>query len=287
MDSRKWLLLINRGVSLSLLAAESPGKEVQCVLKRLVAGVARDIDTLSECPEDRIHDIRVRMKKFRAVLRLAAGVLNRPAFLKSDKLARDLKDHFGSMRDDNVQRELLLDLLEKKEALAVAAALGLSQKGDPDWNAADVSAREMCAALASRVGCLDLEKLTKADVVDAWVGTYRNARRAMRACGKEKSDDFLFHEWRKRVKEVLYQSATIGTPSGFFASKAERLSSVLGSHHDLAVLSDRLAAGCFSDSRACRAALSKKKIVARHALGIGWKLFSEKPSVLHRRLGRV
>lgn len=286
MDSRNCLLLINGGVSLSLLAAESPGKEVQDVLKRLVAGVAGDIDALPDRPEDRVHDIRVGMKKFRAVLRLAEPSLKRSVFLKADKLARDLKDHFGSMRDDDVHRELLLDLLDKREALEVAAALGLSHKGDTAWKAADVTARGTCEALAALVGSLDLGKLTKPDILEAWVNTYRNTRRAMRACRKDEKDDFLFHEWRKRVKEILYQSATIGAPLDAAVAKTDRLSSVLGSQHDLAVLSERLS-GHFSGMEASRAAISKKKMVARRALGLGRKLFSEKPSVLYRRVSRL
>jgi CHAD domain-containing protein len=282
MDARFCGLLISGGMNPRLLAAKSPGREVQGILRRLVAGVAKDIEALPERAEDRVHDIRVRMKKFRAVLRLGEPALKRPAFAKSDKLARTLKDHFGSVRDDDVQAELLLDLLEKPEALAASAALGLNCRNSERVTDA-APARETCSALASHVDQYQLDELTGSDVLEAWLGSYRNSRRAMRACRKDAADDTVFHEWRKRVKELLYQSATIGPPLNKIVPKADRLASALGSHHDLAILTGRLAAH-LAGSNAERAAVSKKKLVARRALAMGSRLFAEKPSALRGKV---
>jgi len=283
MDARFCRLLISGGMNPSLLAAKSPGREVQGILRRLVAGVAKDIEALPESAEDRVHDIRVRMKKFRAVLLLAESALERPEFEKSDKLARTLKDQFGSVRDDDVQTELLLDLLEKPEALAAAAALGLNC---PNAQRAPetATARETCSALASQADRFQLEKLAGSDIFEAWLGSYRNSRRAMRACRKDVADDTVFHEWRKRVKELLYQSATIGSPLDKIVPKADRLASALGSHHDLAILTGRLAAH-LAGSNAERAAVSKRKLVARRALVMGSRLFAEKPSAMRGKAG--
>ncbi|MEI8310153.1 MAG: CHAD domain-containing protein [Verrucomicrobiota bacterium] len=265
----------------TLLASKSPGKDVQGILRRLVAGVARDIDGLPVRAEDRVHEIRVRVKKFRAVLRLAEPSLKRLEFAKSDKLARRLKDHFGSVRDDDVQAELLLDLLEKPEALATAASLGLqcpNAERVPDTTVA----RESCSALAVQVDRFHLESLAGDDIYEAWLGSYRRSRRAMRTCREKTADDSVFHEWRKRVKELLYQSAMIGPPLDKLVPKADRLASLLGSHHDLSILTGRLA-GCLADSKAERAALSRKTLVARRALAMGRKLFAKKPSAIHRK----
>jgi len=283
MDSRFCLLLLSGGVSPTLLAAKSPGRNVRGILRRLVAGVARDIDALPERTEDRVHDIRVRMKKFRAVLRLAEPALKHQAFAKSDKLARGLKDHFGSARDDDVQAELLLDLLDKAEAVATASDLGL-QCRNPERQPDAAPAREACSALAALVDQCRLDELAGGDLVGAWLGSYRSSRRAMRACRMETGDDLVFHEWRKRVKTFLYQSATIGRPLDRFVPKADRLASVLGSHHDLAILTKRLAAH-LAGSNAERAALAKKKLVARRALVMGGRLFADKPSFVRGKVG--
>ncbi len=283
MDARFCRLLISGGMNPPLLATECPGREVQGILRRLVAGVAKDIDGLPARAEDRVHDIRVGMKKFRAALRLAEPALKRQEFAKSDKLARTLKDHFGSARDDDVQTELLLDLLEQPEALAAAAALGLNCP-NAQRMPESATARETCAALASQVDRFHLEKLAGSDVFEAWLASYRNSRRAMRACLKDAADDTDFHEWRKRVKEFLYQSAMIGPPLDKIVPMADRLASALGSHHDLAILTERLAAH-LAGSNAERAAVSKKKLVARRALAMGSRLFAEKPSAMRGKAG--
>jgi CHAD domain-containing protein len=279
---RFWCLLCNGGVNPTLLAAKNPGKDVQSGLLRLVAGVGRDIDGLPERSEDRVHDIRVRMKKFRAVLHLAESALKRPAFAKTDKLARRLKDHFGSLRDDDVLAELLLDLLDRAEALATAATLGLkctNSERTPDT----APARKTCVALALLVEGFHLENLSGDEIAGAWLASYRSSRQAMSACRRDTKDDTAFHEWRKRVKQLLYQSAAIGPPLDKHALKADRLAAVLGAHHDLSILTDRLAGSPVS-SKAERAALKRKCLVARRALAMGRKLFAEKPSAVRGKV---
>lgn len=282
MDARFSHLIVNGGVTPTLLATENPGADVQGILLRLVAGVARDLEGPPGRMEDRVHDIRVRMKKFRAILRLAESRMTGPAFARSDKLARTLKDYFGSARDNDVQTDLLLDLLDKSEAHATAKALGLMDR-NPATETDPASARETCAQLAALVERFQLSGLTGDEVVEAWIASYRNSRRAMRACCRDANDDFLFHEWRKRVKEMLYQSVTIGPPLDKYVLRADRLASALGSHHDLAILTESLASG-LAGSKAERAALARKKVVGRRAVAMGRKLFAEKPSVIHRKV---
>ena len=283
MDSRFSLLLTFAVMSSTLLAAPSPGKDVLGILRRLVAEVAGNMDALPKRTQDRVHDIRVGMKKFRAALRLAESALGRPTFTKSDKLARSLKNHFGSERDKDVQKELLLDLLDQDEALATAATLGL-QGRDPQRETDLAPARETCSALASLVDFFHLENLTGEDLSVAWLDSYRRSRRAMRACHKDTRNDPLFHEWRKGVKTFLYQSAMIGPPPDRFVANADRLASLLGTHHDLSTLTDCLAAH-LPGSNAERVALARKKVVARRALVLGARLFSEKPAAVLRKAG--
>lgn len=284
MDALFADLLMSRVVSVSLLSAESPGEDLRGILRRLVAGVAKDLEKLEDRPEDRVHDIRVRMKKFRAVLRLAEGVLKRPAYAKTDKQARRLKDHFGSARDSDVQRELLLDLLDKKEAATTAAAVGLAEAEPPQCHAADVSPQLLCETLGSLLEDLDLESLGRDELIASWLATYSGSRRAMSACRRDNDDDFLFHEWRKRVKEILYQSTVLGPPLDKFVPKADRLSSVLGTHHDLAILSHRLA-GRPGVAKAQKAVRRKKKQVAQRTLAMGGKLFQKKDPAILGKLG--
>ena len=258
-----------------------PGAALRGILVRLVAGVRHDIDALPARADERVHNIRVGMKKFRAVLRLAGAILPQKSLMRADKLARQLKEHFASTRDNDVLRALLRDLLGNREASETAESLGLTAASSGTGAVMDPVAVEICSSLAGFAEGLNLDALRGKEVRAAWVYTYRAARRAMKHCVENKEDDGLFHEWRKRVKELLYQSAILAVipAAEAIARRAQDLSSALGAHHDLAVLCERLAQR-LPGSHAEKAARARKDDFVRRALEIGGELFAAKPSRL-------
>ena len=261
--------------------AAPPGDALQGILVRIASGVQQDIDALPDRADDRIHDIRVGMKNFRAVMRLAAAVLPERSLLRADKLARQLKEHFASTRDTEVLRALLRDLLGGQEASEAAEALGLPAAALGSEAAEDPAAGEICRKLNRFAEGLKLGDLRRKDLIEAWLCTYRNARRTMKSCSTKQEDDVLFHSWRKRVKVLLYQSAVLDfLPSANgIASGAQELSSALGAHHDLAMLCARLAQS-LPGSHAEKSARSRKEALVSRALAIGTELFAKKPSRL-------
>jgi hypothetical protein len=100
----------------------------------------------------------------------------------------------------------------------------------------------------------------------------------MHAAGREATDDALFHEWRKRVKELLYQTATISDVPSPLHSGCDSLSSLLGEQHDLALLTERLDRE-LPESVAARVSAARKARVTAQALDLGCIIFSEKTSV--------
>ena len=62
--------------------------------------------------------------------------------------------------------------------------------------------------------------------------TYRRSRNAM-AAALDSGTPELFHEWRKRTKTLWHQARLLGDDS---AKKLHKLSTLLGDHHDLAVI---------------------------------------------------
>ena len=261
--------------------AGSPGPALQDILVRLVTDVRHDIDALPDSASERVHDIRVGMKRFRAVMRLAGSVLLNRSLVRADKLARQLKEHFASTRDNDVLRALLQDLLKSREASETAKSLGLSAATSEAAAVADPVAGAICRRLTKFAEGLNLDGLRGRDVREAWVSTYRAARRAMKRCSENQDDDALFHAWRKRVKELLYQSAVLeAIPAAEgIARHAQELSSLLGAHHDLAVLCERLAEA-LPGSHAEVAARARKDDFVRRALEAGAELLAAKPSRL-------
>ena len=255
-----------------------PGPALQLVLLRLIASVHTDIDALPERRDERVHDIRVGMKKFRAIIRLAAGCLPEKVLARADKLARNIKEHFGATRDRDVLAGLLKDLPGGGDA---AGVLGIAPGGpSPDF-ASDPAVSGLCHKLAVLAGDLDLSGLEADDVRNAWVLTYRRARRAMATCSKNPDDDNRFHEWRKRVKELHYQSAVLSAldPAEDVARQAEEIAALLGRHHDLSLLCGLLARE-LRGSETELAALRKKADLACRAISAGGSLFHCKPSQL-------
>ena len=216
---------------------------------------------------------------------MAATVLSKKSRARADKPARALKEHFASTRDSDVLRALLQDLLCSSEASDTAESLGLSAAPQETETVADPVAGEICRSLTDFTEGLKLDALSAEDVGAAWVCTYRDARRAMERCVENKDNDTLFHEWRKRVKELLYQSAILGfiPAAEGVAHHAQDLSSELGSHHDLSLLCGRLA-NSIPGSHAEEVARLRKNDFARRALVTGAELLATKPSQLHVRL---
>jgi len=265
-------------VSQSVLDSGRPGEVVQAVLGQLAGSVARDVAALPERAEARVHAIRVGMKKFRAIVRLGSAVLPPGEQAKLDNLACEIKGAFGAARDRDVQVALLRRLLGPRESLAAAAALPAAGDAAPPVGKA---ATKPCKKLSVRTAKLDFRELTRRQILGSWITSYQEARRAMDACGDNKEDDLLFHEWRKRVKQFLYQSAVLGPPSDRMAPAAQELSSVLGTQHDLAVLCETISC-CGPDVE--RLACEEKRKTARLALQLGARLFKKKPRALMESL---
>ena len=245
---------------------------LQAELQRLAGAAHRDLAALPDRAGEGVHDIRVGMKKFRAVLRLAAAVI-RPAELAScDRLAKKIKSSLGLQRDRDVQVALLRELIGKRKA---DAALEAEPFGPLEITAP--ASPELGAKLVRLAAGLDLADLTGQQRLSAWAATYRAARRTMAACQDDRTDDFLFHEWRKSVKQFLYQAAVLGPAAAARIPAAQELSTALGRQHDLAIL-------CQNAHRygpdAELVAFSKKRHAVREALRIGRTVFRDKPTDL-------
>ena len=262
-------------MSRSVLASKRPGADVRAVLEELAGSAVRDAAALPDRAEERIHDIRVGMKEFRAVVRLASPVLSSRELARLDKLARKVKDAFGAARDQDVQLGLLRELLGHRGAKEAESTLPAAAEAASLPDVAD--ARKTCEKLSAMTSKLDLRKMTHRQIIGGWTASYREARRAMSACNDGEEDDFLFHQWRKRVKVLLYQSDILGSPVAGLVPGAQKLASVLGSQHDLAVLCEKIH---FCGPDAERLAFEKKRKTASLALALGRRLFRKKPSAI-------
>jgi len=266
-----------------LANSADPIGEVRTILNRLAVGVEQDLAALPHRAADRVHDIRVRMKKFRAILLMLSGGLAARTFLRADRMARKLKDYFSSTRDDEMLRELVFDLLDESEADSLTRELGLPPAAS-DPVGADAAIRATGRELGVMVETLRVHGDCRSLLFEGWITTYRAAKKCMKLSAKD-GDDFVFHEWRKRIKELLYQSSVLAdTPAAAeIIPGAENLASVLGKHHDLALLSQKFDEK-LPGHRAAKSVRQKKSSLAQRALHLGSQLLVDKPSTLRRKL---
>jgi CHAD domain-containing protein len=116
--------------------------------------------------------------------------------------------------------------------------------------------------------------------------SYRRARKAGKhAAASNEVEDY--HDWRKRVKELLYQSELFrGTrlgPPARYRKQLDSLAELLGEHHDLSVFEELLAApAIFPDRTHADQVLAlvrhRRRELERQAAEIRKALFSTKPA---------
>ena len=238
---------------------------------------------------DAVHDMRVAVRRLRAVLRTARPMLERAW---SDSLRHEL-DLFGQLlgavRDLDVLIEHLAD--EAKElgagrhrhrGAARAAAIGAR-------SSARTRLRE---ALDDQRYFLLLDRLeaaarslpaTRADLTVEQLA--RQEFKKLRALEKRTSrtDDRQLHKLRIQSKRARYAAelaqSSRGAPAARFVKDSTKLQDVLGEHQDAVVALDRLrrlarAAGstgaAFTAGRIAERE-ERRKLQARHDLSSAWK----------------
>jgi CYTH domain-containing protein/CHAD domain-containing protein len=266
-------------------------------LERLGASAAEEAVTPAA-----IHGARKDMKKLRTLLRLLRDELPKKVYRREKERYRDAARKLSGSRDAEVKLATLNALAERAEDLPEEAVGTWRQILDSDREAATGTvrgqeARAEATALieAGREGIerWQLEDDPWKAVGGAFTRIYRRGRKALRAAEADPGDDENFHEWRKRAKDLRYGlellSGAWSGPLGAMAEEADRLTDLLGDHHDLAVLREDLRQRRLGEEETQRleaAIEGRQEELATEAFDLGRRLYAERPKDLSRRLGR-
>jgi CHAD domain-containing protein len=277
---------------------ESVGRGCKRVIdERLVeaAALARD-RTLD--PDERVHEVRLCIKRARATVALVAVDVGRPA-RRADHALREIGRALGPLRDPVVAREALASLARKlgRSGDGVAgptSALGRSLGRALETRNAEARLAKAAAALeraARGAGHWRVASGRRA-ASDGFEDAYRRARRAYRRV-RQSDDSRRFHSWRKAVKRLDYQANLLehrAPTVGESEPRLKRLAGMLGDLHDLAILRDVLErAGHAASVRGQRDALlgaldARAARLRRDARVLGAALFAERPSAVGHRV---
>ncbi len=252
-------------------------ENVRPALIEVAEKVCHEIARLPRGRQRRIHDIRVLLKRFRALLRLVCGQLPPRTFRQMDRMAKEIKNAFGNERDQQVLADLVRKMWETPEAARLLRALGL-RKVSTKTASGIVALREAmtrkAADLLQKIGGAggrDRALLARPDAVGASAAA---AAQALLLCANGEADDAQFHRWRRKLKTLIYQTEYLDAraATSLRLKRLKKLAHLLGAHHDLAVLEFRMQTMAV-DKPPLRRVARAKGSVARAALKLGSQLF--------------
>ncbi len=281
--------------------------DLQAALQRIAAEqidrALSEIDDADIPLTERVHQVRKRCKKLRGLIRLVRPVF--AGYERENVALRDAARRLSGLRDtqtliatydavcvqfaDEIDRRAFGPIRGRLTRDAKAAA------ANPDLAAQVDAFRDVMQAVRARAPDWTLED-GGFDAIEAGLHkTYGRARTRMKRARSDGGDTAM-HEWRKRVKYHWYHARLL-TPvypamMAPWVAEADRLSDLLGDHHDLAVFEARLARtpDAFGDATslaAFRALLGKRKaMLAERALATGRMLLAEDPDALVDRWTR-
>jgi CHAD domain-containing protein len=198
-----------------------------------------------------VHEVRKHLKKLRAAMRLASTEVGKDRHAREDRCVRKIGRLVSDLRDAHVRLQTLIQLRDEttngpedgpfphiEELLSLerdsfsAAFTGWQKQAIP-----------LLEHAGTRLSKWPLDSLTWKQACGAVCKIYKRGGRSL-AKTIHDPDAEKFHAWRKRVKDIWYQSRILEPLNRVvlceIAHDAEVLGELLGREHDLAFLWARL-----------------------------------------------
>ncbi len=258
-------------------------------------------DEISDDPVEAVHTARKAVKKERSLLRLTRAAVPAKRRQAENAALRRAARGLSDARDAEVMVQTLDQVaqrfagqLPERSFEAVREPL----KRDRDAHRAQLadSARvpEAAGQLVGARARLDGWQLGAGGWAALDPGlrrSYERGRRAMREAERQPSAERM-HAWRKRAKDLWYHErflVTAGGPSITGQAKdLHRLTDLLGDHHDLGVLRQRLTGDppdVAADVDGIIGLIDHRQAeLEGQALGLGSRIYAEKPGAFVRRM---
>ena len=261
-------------------------------LRRAIA-CARDRDGIQD---ERVHDVRTRLKRSRAALELIGGHAgkSKETARRTERRLRNRGRRLARPRDVVVQAhtfrilgtrlspELPAGLLERMRAV------GEQMRRKLDEKSVEKELRRTARALRKlrrRLRKLPVKRGRRA-IGKGITETYREAKRALGAVQDDPTPE-RFHDWRKQVKVLSYELKIVGRAVPELATryldKVEKLGEILGQVHDLdcaAATAERHPRwfGSEAECDAVRGLVAEHRVVLeREAFALAAGLFAGRP----------
>ncbi len=228
---------------------EPPGSGLRRIAVEQIRAATVRLERCQPDPQEAVHDVRKRLKKVRAILRLARGEIGEALYARENARYRDLGRLLAPFRDSHTRLEAVRGLREHHGALLAHDAFqGMETllRADRSRRAAGFADGEIRRQALS--GLREAESGPAEWPLDGrsfdtlrpgLLRIYRQGRGRMKAACARPSPD-RYHDWRKRAKYLGYQVRILepAWPAVFSATKKalHEMTSLLGEAHDLSEL---------------------------------------------------
>ncbi|MDO9408162.1 CHAD domain-containing protein [Patulibacter sp.] len=264
-------------------------------------GAVRALEERFEAdPAKAIHDARKRIKKTRALLRLARPAVGRKVARRDNATLRTAAATLSAARDADVLVQTVDDLAERyvgrlPSATFEAVRHEFSGSGAPRPAPSVAEALDGIREVRAHVDTWPLDAAGRDELLAGEGIAYAAGRAQLPGPGDAPSAEEL-HEWRKRVKDLWYHGLLLRNAWAPVvesqAEEAHHLSEILGDDHDLFVLHERLVAGPVADPTADVDGLlelidRRRAELLGEALVLGRRVYAESPKAHAKRLRRL
>lgn len=272
------------------------------IVGELVNGAVNRIDHPTADRAEDIHQIRVSIKRLRAVLLLLRPVVSEVAYERENARLRDAGQRLAGSRDAAVARKTLLALADsatgrnEREAFAKVLNAFRTTVEPPAASAQHAALRKVAAALresGERIPRLRLSAKGWKAIGSGLEAVYRAGRKRMRRAYAS-GDDVAFHRWRIRGKNLFYQLEMLAPiwPARLCESvgRLKKLQRKIGDDHDLAVVKAVLEdapdtfGGACATRRVLDCAKRRSRKLRKASRKLGKKIYDASPARFTEKL---
>src|SRR3954452_8100151 len=274
-------------MSYGLTFNETPADAVERGRREQLGAAAQSLRE-GDDPIEAIHDARKRIKKTRALLRLARPALEKAESRRRNRALRDTGRAMSDNRDADVLVETV-ELLAERFVGQYPKTFFAGIKRPLATHARALRREADAAAHADALSGLEQDRWPLAELdPEAIAGslerTSARGREAF-ATADRKPTTANLHEWRKRVKDLWYQQRlledTWPAVMKAQAKEAKTLSKLLGEDHDLAVLAEHV-----DDDELHAMIATRRAELLEQSRDLRRRIYAESPKAFARRCSR-
>lgn len=278
--------------------------ELKHNMQKCIDDTVNRLKSNEENMDDAIHDVRKNMKRIRAFLRLVRYNIPEEKYKELNTFYRDIARQYAPYREAEVHAKtfehlVIEDRLTKAKSAMYEILYAHYKSSNHQLVLKDeIIEKSIDSLKESKKGINEL-KINSKGFDTFYPGlrkVYRQGRKALKAAQKT-PDSVNLHEWRKRIKYLMYQLRLIRNAwpkvIKVNAKSLDKLSDYLGQEHDLAELkniildTDLMKQIPVNEKNELAGKIDKRRLQLRSgAWPLGKCLYIDKPGVFTDRIAK-